>query len=340
MLGELVESIVLEESLDEISLRAAVGLVATPDLPDLVPGQSVRISGIPFGGSDMADLLNPGVLWDWSSRDSGQKHIDLTIYDRTIYLSKSEDEMLMSKGQTASQRLSRYAQNWGIPLAGLEESSVPLSRSLYRAQTIYSMIQADLKETAAYGGEMYRPRMTPDGLELFRLGSNTTVWSLELERNVLDVAQRQTLDGAVTQVKVLGSELKARAGQGESALSEETETTDNNGEDPTQAPSLVLAIEKGDIARYGTLQKMVQDSKGSIAEARTQARQMLSGIQETFTVSGIDINIIRAGDRIELAGSGLELLVTSVRHELGVPGRMSLELATPDYVRRKYYGSV
>ncbi len=312
-LREIVESITLEESLDEIANRATVKMVITPDFPGIAPGQECRVSGVPFGGSSMVYLLHPGVVWEVESETRGQKHLTATVYDKTIYLAKSEDEYLFPAGTTASQRLKQYAADWGIPLWSVPDTGVPLAKAIYRAQPLWSMIMADLKETVAKGGEMYRPRFVPGGgLELVKLGSNETVWVLELEQNIEELTQRRTLEGTVTQVKVLG-----------------------NAAEDQRSP--VLALVKGETAKYGTLQKVLNDSKITTpGQAQTAGQKMLTGIQETFTVTSLDINTLRAGDKVLL--NGMELLVKSVRHELGSPGHMTLELTWPEVIRREVYG--
>lgn len=314
LLGDLVESISLEDSLDEIALRATINLIFTPDFPNIQPGQEIRVSGIPYRGSELVYLLNPGVVWECENSFRGANRLSVTLYDRTIYLAKSDDEYLFPAGQTASQRLEKYAADWDIQLHQIPDTVQTLNKKVYRSQSIYSMITADLKETVTKGGKMFRPRMTPSGLELFELGSNDTVWVLDPEGNLDSITQRRTLEGTVTKVKVLGKE-----------------------ENPESATE-ILAVEEQDTERFGTLQKMIMDNDiTTVSEAVTAAKAMLAGIQETFSVSAIDINTIRAGDKVELLGSGMELIATSVRHELGRPGRMTLELATPDYVKRRYF---
>jgi hypothetical protein len=64
--------------------------------------------------------------------------------------------------------------------------------------------------------------------------------------------------------------------------------------------------------------------------------EMLAGEDETVSITCLDINTVRAGDKLVLNGN--EWLVTSVRHELGLPGRMFLELAPEEVVRRRFYG--
>lgn len=319
MLGDLVERITLEDSLEEIAYRATIELMKPAGLPNIRPGQEIRVSGIPHRGSAMAYLLHPGVVWECEHSFRGADRLTVTVYDRTIYLAKSEDEYVFPAGQTASQRLKQYAVDWDIPLWQIPDTVYTLSKKVYRSQPIYSMLMGDLKETARKGGWLYRPRMTPNGLELFPLGSNGTVWAMEPDGNVESVMQRMTLEGTVTKVKVLGKE-----------------------ENPESATE-ILAVESQDTELYGTLQKLVLDNDiSTVSEAVTVAKGFLSGIQETLSVTAADVNTIRAGDKVELTGSGMEWIATSVRHELGRPGKMTIELATLEFVKRRYYldGSV
>ena len=158
-LRELIESITLEDSIDEIAYRATVQLKVTDELAQvgIAPGDAIRVSGIPYGGSSMVYLLHPGVVWECDSKaSSGTKHIEVTIYDKTIYLDKSEDEYLFASGTTVSQRIKQYCNDWGIPISNIPETGVQLSKAVYRAQSIYSMIQSDIKETAQKGGKLYK----------------------------------------------------------------------------------------------------------------------------------------------------------------------------------------
>ncbi|MFB0844611.1 XkdQ/YqbQ family protein [Paenibacillus oleatilyticus] len=312
IITDMVEKITLEESLDEIAYRATIDLVITDDFPAIGPGQEIRISGIAPQGTSLVYLFHPGVIWECSSRNSGQKHLTVTAYDKTIYLNKCEDEYLLPAGQTASQRLKRYAADWGIPLGHVAETGKSLAKSVYRSQTIFSMILNDLKDTVSRDGLMYRARMTPNGLELYEIGSNSPVWMLDMDQNVEEITQKRTLEGAVTQVKVLG---KAKE---------------------EDKPVPVLAVEKGETEKYGTLQRIIQNSNIETAsQAKKAAQKLLTGMQETVTVTAIDINTIRAGDKVQI--KDLAFIVTSVRHELGMPGSMTLELMHIDAVRRKYF---
>lgn len=312
-LRELLESITLTDSLSSIAYKAIVKIPVTSGFPGITNGQQCRVSGIPFGGTSMAYLLHPGVVWEIDSITQGQKHLTATIYDSTIYLEKSEDEYLFPDGQTASQRIKQYAADWGLSIdtSSFPDTGILLAKtgigSSHRGY-IYDMMMSDLKESVSKGGAMYRPRITANGLELFHISGNPTVWVLE---SVESIEQNRTLEGAVTRVKVLGQETEGQ-----------------------RAP--VLALVSGETAKYGTLQKILQDEKiTSTAEAKTKGQAMLTGVQETFTVIGPDINTVRAGDKVVL--NSLALIVTDISHELGTPGNMTAQLASVDYVRRKYY---
>ncbi len=303
--GEVVESVTLDEALDEIAMRATVGLVVTADFPGIEPGQALQIAG-PSG------TVFDGVVWEPLSTTRGLKRLSITAYDRTIYLAKSEDEYLFPAGQTASQRLRRYASDWGLALGSVADTKVPLARAVYRAQPIYSMIRSDLAETARKGGGLFRARMTGLSLDLVALGSNAAVPALVVGWNVEQVAQRRTLEGAVTRAKVLGE-----------------------AADDSLSP--VLAVASGDTDKFGTLQRVIQDSQITTAgEAKAAAAGALAGVQETLSVTVVGLEGVRAGDRVTL--DGLSCLVTEVKVDVR-PGLVetSLELADSGYVRRAYY---
>lgn len=305
-LRELVQSgAYVEESLDEIAYRAVIPLMVTPDFPGIAPGQSLRVEA---AGSVLLD----GVVWEAESEQQGPKQLSVTAYDRTIYLARSEDEYLLPAGQTADQRLRRYAADWGIPLGSVPGTGVKLAKAVYRAQPIYSMIRADLSETARKGGKMYRPRMVGRTLHLVEVGGNKTVWSFQVGENIESISQKRTLEGTVTRVKVLGAESENKR-------------------------SPVLAVVERDTAKYGTLQKIVRDDKvKTSAQAKAVAKEHLAGMQETITVTVVPaVYAIRAGDKVRV--NGLERIVTYVRHRLGEPGETMMELMTAEQVRRRYY---
>ncbi|MGO4786778.1 phage portal protein [Paenibacillus sp. 2KB_20] len=311
-LSPLVEAISLRDSLEQVAYQGTVNLVVTPDIPPISPGMAIRISGIPYGKKDYVPLLHPAVVWEVETSNNGVKRMTLTLYDRTVYLDKSEDEYLFPAKQTATQRFKKYAADWNLKIAVLPDTEKQLGRSVYRTQSIYASMFADLRETAKAGGKLYHPRMISSGLELYELGTNKEVYILEA---ITDTTQSRTLEGAATKVKVLAT-----------AASETGK----------EVPSKVMAIEEKDIAKYGQLQAIIQDDEvKSPAAARQLARSKLRGIRETISLNAPDINTIRAGDAVMLGS--MKLLVISVSRELGNPGSMMLELGSYDDVKRRFY---
>lgn len=311
-LSPLVEAISLRDSLEQVAYQGTVNLVVTPDMPPISPGMAIRISGIPYGKKDYVPLLHPAVVWEVETSNNGVKRMTLTLYDRTVYLDKSEDEYLFPAKQTATQRFKKYAADWNLKIAVLPDTEKQLGRSVYRTQSIYASMFADLRETAKAGGKLYHPRMISSGLELYELGTNKEVYILEA---ITDTTQSRTLEGAATKVKVLAT-----------AASETGK----------EVPSKVMAIEEKDIAKYGQLQAIIQDDEvKSPAAARQLARSKLRGIRETISLNAPDINTIRAGDAVMLGS--MKLLVISVSRELGSPGSMMLELGSYDDVKRRFY---
>jgi len=309
-LTELIEDLSLEDSLESIAYCANIKLAVTPDMPVISPGQELRVAGVPFGKKKKENLLNPGVVWECHSVNTGRKHLTVTAYEKTIYLAKSDDERLMPAGQTATDRIKLYAKEWGIPVGNMADTRIKLARNIKRTQTIMAMILEDLKETVDKGGALYRTRMTERGLELVEIGGNPVVWELEA---IEDVTQNRTLEGAITQVKVIGPQ------------------------ESEEWVSKTLVVMSKDTEKYGTLQKLIMDNKvETVEQAKKVAAKTLLGLQETVSVNALDINTIRAGDRVRL--NGWELIVMKVRHQLGNPGRMELELASEAKVRRDYLG--
>lgn len=327
-LREAVTQITLEDRLGEIACRTTLNLTVPGDqftgLPIIKPGQEIHVIGAPFGNDKITDIFSSGVVWDVQIQNQARRHWNVTCYDKTIYLAKSEDEYLFAEGTTATQRIQQIAKDWNIPVQNLSDTKIALAKAVHRAKNLWSILQDALKETAEKDGLLFRMRMTPGtfqtnpfqilpgGLELIEIGKNETIWVLEFQSNLKKVIQKQSLEGAVTQVKVLGNTSKKNR-------------------------SPVIGTVKGETA-LGVLQKIKTAKKAtSQSESMKIAKNMLAGIQETVDITAIDINTIRAGDRVHVEGWRPELFVINVRHTFGSPGSMTLQLAPKEYIRRRFY---
>lgn len=302
-------SMSLSDALDDIAMRFKVTITVVPGLPGIEPPMSITLRGTPINSSSMTALFD-GVVWDVTDSYKGAHYISITAYERTKYMAESEDEYLFNAGMTASSIIKKIASDWNIPLGNIANTKIKLAKQVFRGgRNLYSIIRDVLAETVDKGGDMYIPRMAGGKLELVPIGSNAIVWSLE---TIESAEHTITMDGMVTKVKVLGSS-----------------NSDNK-------LSPVLAIVTGDTAKYGTIQRVYSDSQiKNVSEAKTAGQKLLSGPVETFSYSGIDINTIRAGDKVKF--DERDLIVISVEHALGEPGHMNMELAPLEVVRKKYY---
>jgi hypothetical protein len=307
---QLNEGISLSESIDGIAYTATIKLVVTDELKKIgiVKGDSIEIIEDDFETKKPTSIFK-GIVWEVSNKEKIKSHMTLTCKEKTIYLEECEDEYLFPAGMTATQRAMQYCKDWGIPRSNyFAGTGIILSKAVYRSSSIIDMMLKDLKETAQKGGNLFKFRMA-NGLELGPLGRNETVWKLETIAE--DIESKSSLDGAVTQVKVLGKE-----------------------EENKKTP--VIGIYKKDTDKFGTIQKIVQDEKiKSAAEAKKRAENLFSTGEESVSVSGIDINTIRAGDKVSL--NGVFLYAIDVIHDLGKPGKMDLNLGALEYIRRRFY---
>ena len=306
-IDNLTEGIQLSEAIDGIAYTANITLIETEELKKLgiSKGNNIEIYDIDFETKTNRQIFK-GIIWD-IDRSKKTKRLTMTCKERTIYLEESEDEYLFPS-MTATQRVQRYCRDWGIPIVSLVDTRIKLAKAVYRSDTILGMMLKDLKETAQKGGNIYKLRML-DKLNIIQLGSNKTTWKLETIAE--DIDEKSSLEGMVTQVKVLGKQ-------------------DENKKTP------VTGTYKKDTSKYGTIQKLVQDEKiKNSVEGRKRANVLFNTGEETVRLSGIDINSIRAGDKVSVDAK--ILYVIDVTHNLGSTGRMNLNLSGLDYIRRRFY---
>lgn len=318
-LRELLTSLSWEESIDEAAVRLKAEFLAEEDTAAVLRGSNgLFLTGLPFGASEPAELWR-GLAWDVGSAERRAPAVSLTAYDPMIYPAQSEDDFLFEAGQTATAIIRSTASEWGIPLGTLAETAVALGRQIKRGATLWRLWFDAVKETAKKGGGLYRARMNAGRLELVALGSNATVWLLEIGVNIHEAERLWKREGTVTRAKVMGHAT--------------TET----------APRPVLAVHEDPdlVGAHGVLQKILSDPDVKTAsDAEALARQAVRGPEETFTLEAPDINTLRAGDAVvvrDRGGTDYTLLVERVQHDGSRgPGRMSLSLTTAQQIRWRW----
>lgn len=305
-----IENGTLKESIDGIAYTLNLSLINTKEFENLgiAKGQSIELYDYAFNSKDKVRIFS-GVVWD-INKSKKTKKMSLTCKERTVSIEESEEEFLCLNGQTATQRATLLCKDWGIPIGSFANTKIGLTKDR-RKESIYSMMWKDLKETAQKGGGLFKFRMSTK-LDLIKVGYNPTVYKLD---SILDDVQiKNSLSGAITQVKVLGK----------------------NDKDDTKSP--VIGIFKKNTEAYGTIQKMIQDDKvQNYANAQNKANSLFSGGENSIDVSCVqDINTLRAGDVASLYGT--RYYVTDITHTLGSKGSMDLTLMDWEGVKTKFYG--
>lgn len=315
------ESVSLKEAIDGIAYTLNISLVETEELKNIgiVKGDSIELYDYAYDNGSYSRIFC-GIIWD-TDKDKKNKKIEITGKERTRVIEESEDEYLWSDGQTATQRGTIICNDWGIPIGSFADTGIGLSKDK-RKEALYSMMKKDLKETAQKGGGLYKFRMTTS-LDLIELGTNSVIYKLD---NIIDDhKEKDSLDGAITQVKVLGKEDTKNSDSG------------STGSEKELVLSPVIGAFKRDTETYGTLQKIVDDDKvDDYAKAQSKANCLFSSGETSKTINCCkDINTLRTGDLVSVYGENV--CVTEITHNLGTGGKMSLTVMKIEDVRRKFY---
>ena len=326
ILTDLVSSpITVSEDINDIALEISFTLAIIPNMPRINIGDDIKVSGIPYG-EGTARILFQGVVWRAQS-DSSARELSITVFERTKYLAESEEAFQLPVN-TASDRLRTYATAWGIPVGDIPSTGVRLAAERRRSN-VMSSIKKDLTETVQKGGDAYKVRIRSGKIDLYRLGTNPIIYRLEGTNTTL--IQMRTMEGMVTQVKVI-----------DSSRSQTVSYTDTKGRKRKKKQKFKATggtVFRGPIEKYGVLQKVIEVSQADdMPKAISEAKGMIDEVEkETFTVYGIGVNTIRVGDRVRLENMPYDVYVTNVQHSLGNVDTMRLVCGTLGYIKREYY---
>lgn len=304
----------LKESIDTIAYTLDTTIIKNYELVNsigLTKGDALEFWDYSYNNTNKKRFFC-GAVWTNNENDKTRR-LELNCKERTRYIEESEDELLLNEGQTATQRITNICNDWGIPIGNFVDTAVGLAKDRKKAG-LYTMMWGFLKETAQKGGKLYNFRFD-ESLNIIELGSNTTIYKLD---DIIDEPSRKnTLDGAITQVKVLG---------------------ENKSKDDNPKLSPVIGIYKGDYTDdYGTIQKIVQDSKiADYSQGLEKANSMINYGSDEWTFKCIeDILDIRAGDKVRVSGN--DYYVTDITHNLGNQGMIIKAMNSLDDIRSKFY---
>lgn len=253
--------------------------------------------------------------WTWTKyyeSENESKEIRVKCYDNLIYLQESEDSFYFTNGTQTKSIMTSICSEWGISL-NYNYESISHDKLALRG-TLSDMIMSDILDVVKKrSGKKYVITSQQDVMTVSEVGTNTKVYSLTAKNNATLTRSETTMDGMVTQVKILGDAEK----------------------DSEKIP--VLETVKGNTSTYGTLQKLQdKNSDTSLADAKTEAQNTINDDgtpKKEYYVDAIDIPWILKGDKVYVNAGDIKqknLIVTGIDRDISnKKKRMSLTLKEP-----------
>lgn len=252
--------------------------------------------------------------WVWNryyQEATDERELTMKCYDNLIYFQESEDSLYFSDGQNTKNVMQSICKKWGINL-DYSYSTITHSKLVLRG-TLSDIFTSDiLDKVKERTGKKYVISSAKDTMYVKAIGQNKTIYNIAGKQNAIATRRRQTMDGMITKVVILG---KAE-------------------DDGDKLP--VVATVSGNTSKYGTLQKLQnKDEDTSLADAKQEAQATInaSGSPKLeFEVKATDIPWIQKGDlvHVDTAGISEDLIVLSIDRTIAnQKAEMNLTLERP-----------
>ena len=191
------------------------------------------------------------------TRDSLGSTIDVTAYDRGLYLTRNS-AFLRVEGQTAESATAALCGQFGIPVGGLAATGVPITRN-FLGVTLYKIIMTLYTLAADQTGKQYRIRFQGPKLEVVELGVSEQTILLKPGCNLLSCVTRESASAMTNSVAIYDEQCNLIKAQEDSAA----------------------------VALYGLMQAAIRAKAYDDPEGH--ARQVLAenGLQTTITVNAL-----------------------------------------------------
>lgn len=295
---------------------ALLGLTLTENAKELAQKVTMSFTNVTHEGKTLASHINVhDKVYIYASTGDGAKEVfrgyvwtdvydkgdgnvvNLTCYDRLIYLMESEEYRYIPKGKTTKAIFKLLCDAKGIDLS-YNHSTMKHAKMTIRG-TLADVFWDDLLENVRKKtGKRGVIRMTKSKMEVFTEGNgNSTIWKFTKgsEGNIIKTKHESTLDGLTTKVIILGKE--------------------EDGKAPTKATL------KKNTDKYGTIQKIMQSSDSDkLATVKKEAQQTLDDYakpQLDKEVTAVDNPWVRKGDKIYINDDWIKgyANVISVSHD-------------------------
>lgn len=245
-----------------------------------------------------------GIVWEREFQATADiRDIKLVCYDRLIYLQNSKDNLFVKKGSTTKNVLTNLAKKWGVKIK-YNYRSITHGKLVYRSEMISDIFIDMLNKVKKKTGVGYVIRCEKGVMVIESEATNKTVYKIESKDNSIATSYNETMDGMVTQVKIVKAETKKT----------------KKGEEET-GRYVTVATVKGKTKEYGTLQDIIE--KGSdekLSEAKKEAKQILKddgSPTRDITVTAVDNPWIKKGHKVYINSGTLKnnYIVKGIEHD-------------------------
>lgn len=134
------------------------------------------------------------------SRDSLGSTIDVTAYDRGLYLTRNS-VFLRVQGQTAEEITSTLCAQFGIQAGALAKTRVPITRN-FLGVSLYKIIMTLYSLASDQTGQQYRIRFTGSKLEVVDLSVSAYTIRLKPGSNLLSCVTRESASTMTNSVAI------------------------------------------------------------------------------------------------------------------------------------------
>lgn len=204
------------------------------------------------------------------SRDSLGSTIDVTAYDRGLYLTRNE-AFFRCSGQTPEQATAALCGQFGISVGKLAQTGVSITRNFFGV-SLYKIIMTLYTLAADQTGEKYRIRFSGAKLEVVTVGITPQSLLLKPGCNLLNLVSKESAANMTNSVAVYDEQGKLVATQQDSAA----------------------------VALYGLMQEAIKAR--SYDDPVAHAKQVIKekGLKTTITVNALGNPGIITGNTVAL----------------------------------------
>lgn len=204
------------------------------------------------------------------TRDSLGNTIDVTAYDRGLYLTRNS-AFLRAQGQTAESVTAALCAQFGIPVGALAATGVPITRN-FLGVSLYKIIMTLYSLAADQTGRQYRIRFLGAKLEVVEMGVSEHTIRLKPGSNLLSCVTKESASAMTNSVAIYDEQCRLVAKQQDDAA----------------------------VALYGLMQQAIKAKSYDDPEGHAQQLLKDGGLKTTITATALGNTKLVTGNTVAL----------------------------------------